>query len=78
MTSKKIKIQSLFPVELILYADFRVEMIDISGNVYEIRNRDNSLLTEKQYNEICENQWGYWSISKRFNLIVKAKGEETI
>ena len=54
----------------------KVYIIDTQRHEYEVRNKDNSPLTEEQFNEIWQKGYGYWSIAKRYNLIVQPKGGE--
>lgn len=67
---KQKQIDSLFSVGLTLYDDGRVELKDVQGNVYEIRNKDDTVLTALQYEDIVNKQLSYWSIVKRYKLIV--------
>jgi hypothetical protein len=68
MKEKTTKITSFFPVELILCDNGKVLLRDYQENVWTITNKDNSNITEDQYNLILENQMGFWEIAHKFNL----------
>ena len=69
---KKIKIQSLFPCELTLYQNGEVEMTDITGISYEVRDKSTgTYITKVQYDDIINDRMGFWSIAKRYNLVRK-------
>jgi hypothetical protein len=70
--TKKIKIQSLFPCELTLYQNDEVEITDITGISYSVKDKSTgTFITKAQYDDIINDHLGFWSIAKRYNLVRK-------
>jgi hypothetical protein len=72
MSTNRIKIQSLFPVELAIYEDGEVEITDITGISYAIKDKaTGNYINFGQCDEIINHKLGFWEIAKRYNLVRK-------
>lgn len=75
MKKKQFKTKTLFSVDLTLYKDGRVELTDVQGVVYDVRNKDDTNLTEAQYEDIVNKQFSFWQMVKRYKLVILQGGK---
>lgn len=77
MKTNHTKVEGLFSVDICRdVQNGQVYIIDTQRNEYEVRTKDGQPLSEEQFNEIWQKGYGYWSIVKRYQVIVCPKGDQ--
>jgi hypothetical protein len=69
----KIISKSLFPVHLERGTDKVVTLVDIQGHQYEIRTKENQLLSDDDFTALLLDGRGFWDIAREYLLVVIKK-----